>query len=190
MLTPSRASRTAPVSIFLGLILLAIVLLVTGVILLVGFENIRNRVSGDTAAPVQSGIRASGKDLAEASDAVGITPRSALRPYRVAKSHGQSHNDQMIGLLLVLAGLGMLYIVPFMLFSSRSKEELRHREPPRWQEDAASRRDRVSSSQAGQGLLGAMTLVVLIASFAMLKPEKKPKKASSSMGPQTLRAQT
>lgn len=171
--------HVTPVSIFVGLILLAILLLVSGVVLLLGFENVRGRFirSGET----QDGSKPTGKALADVSHATGNTPRSALRPYRVAKSQGQSHNDQMIGLLLVLAGLGMLYVVPAMLYSSWREEEPR---PPRWQEDPASRRDRVSSSQAGQGLLGALTLVVLIVSFAMLKPEKQTQKSRTELSGQ------
>ena len=173
-----KLTHLCVVSIFVGLIILAILLLASGVILIVGFENVRGRFTRDNTALASSHAKVDGKTLAADSDAMGTTPRSAMRPYRVAKAQHQSHNDQMIGLLLVLAGLAMLYIVPSYLFTPRSDagNGSRVHEPPRWQEDSASREDRISSSGAGQGLLGALTLVILIGSFAMLKPEKQTKK--------------
>lgn len=191
-------------ALFVGLILLAILLLASGIVLLLGLENIRDRFAstekdvadGDLSAAPASSQRARasangatssedieldelGRPLPVETSKKAALQRSSMRPYRIAKTHNPSHNDQMIGLLLVLGGLAMLYVVPAFIFSgsSSSKDSAAppRYESPDWERERDNRDTRSGSSNTGQGVLGMLTLVILVISFAMLKPDKGSK---------------
>jgi Ca2+/H+ antiporter len=151
-----------------GLVLLAIVLLIVGISLLIGAEHLRTRFS-DTSAEASS-VQATVDDP--------NAPKSSMRPYRVAKARGQGRDDKLWGLILVIASLGLLWIIPAYLMNHTSKSHsdplADHPHPPL---DSNTRKEHASSSPAGQAVLGALALVVLLFSFALLGPEKQTKKA-------------
>ena len=116
---------------------------------------------------------------AEAPPAAAASPSATtLRPFRAAQARLPSHDDKLYGLLLVIAGLSLLWIVPAYLLSSSSSRAHPLQPPPplpqygQGQEGPYSEKQRRSASKAGQGILGVVTLLALVVSFALLKPDK------------------
>ena len=199
-------TRQHTVFLLVGLILLALLLLTSGIALLVGLENIQSRLFG--VAPAQDAtspeVKASApsalervregdslgdsiemQDLSKRGTPVaGSAPTSAsspaLRPFRAAKARLPSHDDKLYGLLLVIGGLSLLWIIPAYLLSSSPAPAYPFQPPaphPQYgygygNEGPYSEKQRRSASKAGQGVLGIVTLLVLIISFALLKPDK------------------
>lgn len=127
------------------------------------------------------------QDLSERDSPAKVTTAAAvsspsLRPFRSAKARLPSHDDKLYGLLFVIAGLSLLWIVPAYLLSSSSSSTAHPLQPPPpppqqhgygyRPEGPYSDQQRRSASKAGQGILGIVTLLVLVVSFALLKPDK------------------
>ncbi|KAL7008085.1 hypothetical protein EMMF5_002267 [Cystobasidiomycetes sp. EMM_F5] len=187
--TSGLAGLLQSVLSLVGLVSLALVLLAFGFLLLVGIENVRTRwgsfrnPTAESNADVPS--KASKKHShtypppksvkkSSSSTPASDAPRSSMRPYKVAKARSHSDTDKILGLVFVLAGLGLLWIVPAYLSSSGKSRPI---DPPipEWtppQEGRASRRVRAEDSASGQSVLGMITLAVLLLSFALLKPGK------------------
>lgn len=166
------------VSAFIGLILLAIVLLVVGISMLVGVEHLRIWI-----AQLRSSSSTDGDKTPTATTAAS-TPKSAMRPYKIAKAKHQSGDDKILGLLLIMASLAMLWVLPSYFFQRRTSntndDPLYHGGGrTAFEEGEYTRKDRNVNSQASQGLLGALALVVLLVAFALLQPSKKSASSAS-----------
>lgn len=159
---------------FIGLILLAIALIVGGAMLLVGAEH------------VKSFIGRRGRTPAATTAAEGVTngdttvSKDQLRPYRVAKAKGVARDDRLYGLVFVIAGLGLLWLIPSYMFRSNTPQT--YQPPPSYSDTPTySRKYSLSDSAPSQAVLGVITLVVLIGVFAFLGPETQTKKAAETV---------
>lgn len=162
------------VGAFVGLILLAVVLIVAGGALLFGVEHVK-QVLGE-----RSGHGAT-TDTAIATTAGSDGPTSPhhMRPYRVAKEKGVPRDDRLYGLIFVIAGLGLLWLIPTLVLKDKPET---YQPPPSFSHTPPySRKFSLADSTPGQAVLGVMTLVVLLATFALLGPEKQTKKATEKV---------
>lgn len=170
------------VGAFIGLILLAIALIVVGGALLIGVDHVKSLLGRRTS---RAGHAASTTTAASTNTAGVDAPisKEKLRPYRVAKEKGVPRDDRLNGLILVICGLGLLWLIPAYLLKDKNQSTYQPPIPPPTYSDkpSYSRKFSLADSTPGQAVLGVMTLVVLLATFALLGPEKQTKKATEKV---------
>lgn len=165
-----------PVGAFIGLILLATALIVGGAVLLVGAEHVKSLVGKrNSAAAAAESTEATAPSAASRGEPPSKHP---MRPYRVAKATGVPRGDRLYGLVFVIAGLGLLLLIPSYLFKDNSARVYPPPPPSYSDMPSYSRKFSLSESAPGQAVWGVMTLGVLLAVFAFLAPEKQTKKAA------------
>jgi len=205
------------VGAFFGLLLLAILLLASGGVLLAGYENVAARLTGSNSIDeAGSGEDDHGDEVASTVPADpldhhyppppvhparanknartrtrGKDGKAALRPYRVAKSLHLGGDDKLWGLVLVIAGLSLLWIIPSYMFSSSSSTGTGRQQrgsnladpftPPTdygarssSSSSSWSHKDAVSNSKAGQMVMGFVVFTSLLVIFAFLGPSPSP----------------
>jgi hypothetical protein len=169
------------VGAFLGLLLLAIALIAGGVTLLVGIDHVKAlfRNKSSSVSPRAGAPNADATAATVTSDGTPKVSKAHMRPYKVAKAQGVPSDDRLYGLLLVIAGLAMLWLVPAYLFKSKTSDT--YQPPVPVETPPYTRKYSLSESTPGQAVLGVFTLVILLATFAMLGPEKQTKKAAETL---------
>lgn len=165
------------VGAFVGLILLAIALIVGGAVLLVGAEHVRAFVGGRQRATAQTQAATASST---SSEDTAVASKHDMRPYRVAQAKGVPRDDRLHGLVLVIAGLGLLWLIPSYLLKNSAPKA--YQPPPTYSDTPSySRKFSLSGSAPGQAVLGVMTLGILLAAFAFLAPEKQTQKTADEL---------
>ena len=162
--------KCAIVGAFVGLVLLAVALLGAGIALVVGAEHVRTRFSPQATQAVAAAV--------EGPNA----PHEAMRPFKVAKRQAMHEDEKLYGLLLVMGGLALLWILPGYLFKSRQIQLTPPIVCPPAPQPQFLRHGTRDSWQSSQVFLGGLTLIVLLVSFAFLKPSNQTRKADNMFG--------
>lgn len=148
--------------------------------LLAGAEHVKSFV-GSKRRSVTADSRAGATAIdTGASDDTTADSKHHMRPYRVAKATGVPRDDRLYGLVFVIAGLLLLWIIPSYMFQDKTAQP--YQPPPSYADTPSySRKFSLSDSAPSQAVLGVMTLGVLLAAFAFLAPDKETKKIGEAL---------
>lgn len=145
--------------------------------MLVGVDHVKDWIGSRRG----SAASASTSTTSQTIDPDAPVSEHQMRPYRVAKDKGVPRDDRLNGLILVICGLGLLWLIP--AYFLKNKTPTSYEPPPSIPTTPSySRKYSLSDSTPGQAVLGVMTLVVLLATFALLSPEKQTQKAAERAG--------